>query len=266
MSTPVHLSGAVKLSVSIDTAGQVTQVKWVEPHPSSESADPSSSNSLINMLSSYAIAAVKTWTYTPFNNDGVPVAVTTTVSVPFDFAARPSSSRPVPGYDQSLQACFDSMSNNAETSQQVTACKKAADAADTLPENALERVSVYTAAAGAFSRDHQFHEALKYANKAVDSSRQGHDVGLAASSAYAARASAETNLGMLDAADQDQSIAEEFLRADIKQMDETHVGEFNRGADIRALKSMLNAHAQMLTAQGNTAAAQAKTDEAAKLP
>jgi len=100
MSTPVHLSGAVKLSVSIDTAGQVTQVKWVEPHPSSESADPSSSNSLINMLSSYAIAAVKTWTYTPFNNDGVPVAVTTTVSVPFDFAARPSSSRPVPGYEE----------------------------------------------------------------------------------------------------------------------------------------------------------------------
>ena len=266
MSTPFHLSGAVQLAVSIDTAGHVTQVKWIEPAAASlESTDPSSSPSLVNMLSSYAIAAVKTWTYAPFDHDGVPVPVTTTVAVPFDFAARSSSSGPVPGYDQSMQACYASANSNAATPQQLETCKAAADAADKLPANALERVSVYTVAAGAVSKDKQFHEALKYANKAIDSAKQGHENGIGASAAYAARASAEANLGLIEAADQDQSIAEEYLRDALKQMDETHVGEFNRGEYVHALKSMLDVHAQMLIAQGNTAAAQAKTDESAKL-
>lgn len=174
--------------------------------------------------------------------------------------------RLVPGFDQSLQGCYAPVPDAVDMAKQLEACKAAADSADKLPANALERVSVYTATSGAFNKAHQFQEALRYANKAVDSSRQGHGDGLIASYAYAARASAEVNLGSLDAADQDQSSAEEYLRADIRHMDETHVGEFNRTIDIRALKSILLSHAQMLRSKGNVAAAQIRTDEAAKLP
>jgi hypothetical protein len=184
------------------------------------------------------------------------------------FAAAQSTPAPriVPGYDEALRVCYASASSSTELAQQLQACKKAADAADMLPANALDRVTVYTSASRAFNRDHQFQEALRYANKAVDSAKQGHGDGIIASSAYAARAAVETNLGLLDAAEQDQSVGEDYLHAGLKEMDETHVGEFNRGQYIRALKSMLTAHAQMLTAQGNPSAAQAKTDEAAKLP
>ena len=183
-------------------------------------------------------------------------------------AAAQSTSTPriVPGFDDSLRLCHASTNNSAELAQQLEACRNAAASADTLPANALDRVTVYTAASSAFNRNRQFQEALRYANKAVDSARQGHGDGLIASSAYAARASAETSLQQLDAADRDQSAAEEYLRSDMRQMDETHVGEFNRAADIRALKILLRTHAQMLTARNNPSAAQAKTDEAAKLP
>ena len=100
------------------------------------------------------------------------MAITTTVSLPFDFAARSSSSVPVPGYNESLQACYQALSENTDIALQIAACKKAADAADMLPANAVVRASVYTATANAFSRDKQFHEALKYANKAIDSAKQ----------------------------------------------------------------------------------------------
>jgi hypothetical protein len=266
MVTPYHLSGVLQVSVSIDTSGHVSQATWVEPAtPTPESSDPSTSTSLVNMLSSYAVTAIKAWTYTPFDHDGAPVAVNTTVSVPFDFAAKTSSTRPTPGYDQSLQACHESMKDDVASPLQVAACKKAADAADTLPSNFLERVSVYTFASGAFSRNHQFHDALTYANKAIDSAKQGQDDGVIAGSAYAARALAEASLGQFEAADQDQYMAEEYVRAAIRQMDETHVGEFNRSTFVHTLKSMLTSHAQMLTAQGNTAAAESITEEAAKL-
>ena len=267
MVLPVHVTGAVKLTVSIDTTGHVAEAKWIESDsPASGSPnDLGSSRALLGPLSQYAIAAVKTWTYTPFDHDGVPVAITTTVSLPFDFAARSSSSVPVPGYDESLQACYQSLSENTDIALQITACKKAADSADMLPANASARASIYTAAANAFSRDKQFHEALKYASKAIDSARQSDDPAAGASSGYAARANAEANLGMYEAADEDQSIAEDYLRTALKEMDETHVDEFNRTSYIRALKATLTAHAHMLAAQGNAAAAQSKTDEAAKL-
>jgi hypothetical protein len=266
MTTPIHLSGAIQISVSIDTSGHVSQTNWVPPATlSPESSDPSTSTSLQTMLSSFAIAAVKTWTFSPFDQDGVPVAVTTTVSVPYDFPAQSSSKRPVPGYDQSLQACYESMRSDAASPLQVDACKQAADAADFLPANPLQRVSVYTTASGAFSRNNQFQEALTYANKAIDSAKQGHADGLIASSAYAARASAEANLKQLDAADQDQSTAEQYLRASLKEMEETNLGAFNRVTFVRTLKTLLLNHAQMLTAQGFTAAAATRSDEAAKL-
>jgi TonB family protein len=64
----VHIRGNVVLQLEISTNGTVTAIKTVSGHP---------------MLIPAAINAVQKWIYRPFVLNGKPVAVKTSVTVPF---------------------------------------------------------------------------------------------------------------------------------------------------------------------------------------
>ena len=248
-ANPVY--GVVNLAVSIDTQGHVTSLETLNGPP--ELVGP-------------ATEAVRKWVYTPFQKDGKPVSIATIVTVSFLSPGQHEDAEVAAEYFPLMQAC-QATASNKDLVKRAADCTKAADVAEKFMTTSryIERRSAFVYAAGALCSIQNFHEALAYANKAVDVVKQGHDDGAGSSAAYGVRAQAEANLGLLESADQDISNAEELQLAALKRMGELHGGEFIHGEYIRTLKGMINFHAQILTAQGNTDAAQAKTDEAAKL-
>ena len=68
MARQLNISGHVELAVEIDEQGSVTDVKTVSGNP---------------ILVAGAVAAVKEWKFTPFEENGAPTKATTTLS--FDF-------------------------------------------------------------------------------------------------------------------------------------------------------------------------------------
>jgi len=245
-----HVSGQVKLQIEIDESGQVGSTNSISGPP---------------MLIGAAEDCVKKWVYAPFINAGQPTPATTIVTVNFDLAApsNPNDEKIAAAFFPLAEACHKAMASNADPTQQADACLQAAAIANTFSPQArfIERRSAYVYASTALRRNKQPQEALDYANKAVAVVEQGHDDASGSSAAYGARAQAEAYIGDFAAADLDLTQAEGFIRDAIRTLNSTTL----KTEYTRSLKGTLSLHAQVLNSLGNPDAAQAKTDEAAKL-
>jgi hypothetical protein len=248
-ANPVY--GMVNLAARIDVTGHVTHLETLNGPP--ELVGP-------------ATEAVRKWSYSPFQKDGKPIPVTTIITVSFLSPGQHEDAEVAAEYFPLLQACRAAMSTD-DMGQRAAACTKVAAVADKFNSNSRysERRLAFVYAAGATMSNKQFKEALDYANKAIAVVKQGKDDGAGASAAYEARAHAEAYLGDLSAADLDITMAEHLRRDALQQMKALHAPDYLLSDYVRTLKGMLDFHTQLLTAQGNTAAAESKTEEAAKL-
>ncbi len=164
------------------------------------------------------------------------------------------------------QACVKAVSSNVDPSEQVAACQKAAQLAETFSddERFIERRSAFVYASTALRRNKQFAEALDYANKAVTVVEEGHDTAQDSSAAYSVRAQAEAQLGNLADATDDLSVAEDFERKAIKDAGGPD-NDVAKRQYVPVLKGMLTFHAKLLTTMGKPEEAAATAAEAAKL-
>ncbi len=109
LARQARIQGTVILNVVINKSGEVEDVKLIRGHP---------------LLAPAAIQAVKQWRYRPYEKDGEPVEIETTVQVNFKLADNP----PVNGVVGSLPG---GLPPNLATAGQVHLCDNSA--AGTLP-------------------------------------------------------------------------------------------------------------------------------------
>lgn len=115
--------------------------------------------------------------------------------------------------------------------------------------------------ATALIRDKRPVEAVAIGEKAIAVVLQGHDDGSGASAAYGVTGQAKAFSGDLVGADKDLGTAEDYQR---KALDTPAGHELNKSYS-QTLKSLLNFHAQVLTAMGKQPEAKEKMEEANKL-
>jgi len=245
-----QVQGDVVVQISIGKDGKVTTVKAI--------SGPS-------MLVQSATDAVKSWQYTPFEKDGSPATVNTTVTVPFTLSIPVDSKdeETAKAYFPLSMKCIQLVSQKADPAEQANACQKAADEAGHFSQNSryIERRSAYVYYATALIRAKRPAEAVAIGEKAIAVVLQGHDDGSGASAAYGVTAQAKAFNGNLAGADKDLVIAEDYQR---KALDTPAGHELNKSYS-QTLKSLLNFHAQILTALGKQAEAKEKSEEANKL-
>jgi hypothetical protein len=242
--------GDYTVQIFIDTAGKVTSATALSG-PQSLQFD--------------ALRYARTLTYTPFTKDGQPVTATTVVTIPFG-PNSPNYTDPQP-WPQELQDaqtdCLDLKMKKAAPAEIAKKCTEVADDLYKLPMNDdyVNRRITYLDAATDLLLNKQPKEALVQADRAIALVEEGHDDAEGSAWAYLVRAEVEAALNQLPTAHLDLTKAETFQRAamEIVQSD-TLKTKYSA-----TLKSILTYHAKILKATGNTAAAQAKMDEAAKL-
>ena len=64
----LHVSGVVKMAVTVGVDGHVRQVKLISGHP---------------LLAPAAMQAARQWVFKPFSNDGRPVRALVRIEIPF---------------------------------------------------------------------------------------------------------------------------------------------------------------------------------------
>jgi TonB family protein len=244
-----QVQGDVVLLIVIDTNGHVTGVKPISGPP---------------MLIGSATDAVKQWQYAPFETGGSPVEVSTKVTLPFYLGPTdPNDTRVAQEYFPLSKKCVQLVSQRADPAEEVSACQQAAAAADQFAKSArdIERRSAYVYYTTALIRDKRATEAVAVGEKAIAVVLQGHDDGSGSSAAYSVAAQAKAQSGDLTGADKDLEVAEDYQR---KALD-SPAGHALSKEYSHGLKSMLDFHAQILSAMGKDAEAHAKTEEASKL-
>ena len=248
-----RVSGPVVIKVTVGPDGHVVHLTVVSGPP---------------MLVGAALECVQEWIYEPPTQDGKPTEATTLATV--DFPAnglKPRADQKIMDKFWPLErTCMEDISSNAAPAKKADQCRQAAEVASTFdPTERYEvRRNAYAYASTAFLHNHQTPEALEYANKAVEVTEQGHLGGAPAAAAYGIRAQVEATSGNLVAASRDLDLAEQNQRLAIDNISPKAVDSFRRGA-TGMLKRLLTLHAQVLTAQGKSSEAEAKTAEAAKL-
>ncbi len=218
------------------------------------------------MLFGAASDCAKQWVYKPFLVDGVPSEKTLHTTIDFNLpGGNPKDEKTAAAYFPAAEKCRDAF-RKPEIGAAVTSCSKAAELAATFPEQTrfIERRAAYVYAASALYRDKQFQPAMLYAQKAVDVVLQGHDDGSGSNAAYALRAQCNAALGNLQGADTDLATGEDFLRSAIQGLSKD-APDMVKHEYIPALKNELLLHARVLDALKNTASADEKRQEAAKL-
>jgi TonB family protein len=245
-----RINGEVVLQIEIDRSGQVTKVKPI--------SGPA-------MLLGAATEAAKQWQYKPFEKNGVPLSVTAKVRMPFtlDPPADPNDEEIAKIYFPLSMKCNQLVNQRATPEEQASACQKAADQADRFSKTSrfIERRSAYVYLTTALIRNKRPKEAVAVGEKAIAVVLQGHDDGSGSSAAYSVTGQAKAWSGDLAGSDKDIEIAENYER---KAIDTPAGHELNKEYS-QTLKSLLTFHAQVLTALGEQAQAQAKLDEAGKL-
>ncbi len=243
-----HVSGTVVLQITINTAGNVTNVKTVSGPP---------------MLVGAAQDSVRKWTY-----KSVPATQTFPVSVDFTLPAphNPNDEKIAKEYFSAFDACRTALRDASNPDASAAACAHTGEIASTFSdqERFIERRSAYVYAAGALLRNKKSSEALDYANKAVAVIKQGHDDGSGSNAAYSIRAQAEASQGDLAAADADLTIAETFERKAIDGL-KADAPQLVQHEYYPTLKNELLFHARILDAEQKPEAALAKRTEAEKL-
>lgn len=248
-----HISGDVRLQLQIGADGHVIDSKALSGPP---------------MLQGAAKECVKDWVYEPVLHNGKSQPASTVVTVSFTLPApiNPNDEKIAAEFFPIDQECVKAVSSRADSAQQARLCSRAAEIAEkfSTQERFIERRSAFVYAATALRRNHQMKESLSFADKAVAVVAQGHDDGSGSSAAYSTRAQVLAEMGDLSHASEDLTKAEEFEREAITKMmplDEA----FTKHQYVPELKAMLNFHAQILRAKGESAEADAKVAEAAKL-
>ncbi len=245
-----QVQGEVVLQLDIDASGNVTAAKAL--------SGPA-------MLRGAAQQAVMQWHYQPFLKDGIAQPVSAKIAVPFHLAA-PANANDLAvakAYFPLSDACHKDVSQRAEPAQRVRSCGAAAKQADLFSPNAryIERRSAYVYYASALIADKQFKLATQAGEKAIAVVLQGQDDESGSSAAYGVTGQAKGLGGDLICADKDLETAETFQRkAIIGPAGQSLATEYKY-----ALKSLLLFHAQLLNALGDTARANAKSQEAGTL-
>jgi len=241
-----HVAGDVAIQLQIDTSGHVISTKVLSGPP---------------MLRQASIDAVKTWEFKPFEQAGQPVEVSATIVIPFSLGPVDLNDQQIARvYFPLFNACIKLVGQRADPAEQSRACKEAAAEADKFGSNArfIERRSSYVYCTTALIRNKEIKEALIFADKAVAVVQQGHDDGSGSSAAYSVRAQAEAAGGRLADADRDLVTAERFEKEALN----SPAGKSLKKQYTATLKSLLNFHAQVLSALGNSTDASSKLSEA----
>jgi TonB family protein len=241
-----HISGDVKLELKVDPSGHVTNAKSI--------SGP-------QMLLGAAIDSVKSWRYEPAD---APTTFVVTISFVLPQTSNPDDERIARKFFSEEDTCRTAVQDRSNLAKAAELCQLAAQTAQQFSSNDrfIERRSAFVLASGALCWNKQFKEALSFANDAVAVVQQGHDDGSGSSAAYSSRAQAEAALGDLRAADRDLTKAEDFEREAIRTLNAPSIVQHEY---IPALRGMLNFHAKLLSALGDTTGAKAKAAEAAKL-
>lgn len=244
-----HVMGKVILAVQIGVNGQVIHVSTISGPP---------------MLVGAATEAVKAWTFQPFLQDGVPTSAVTTLTIPFTLAPDdPQDLKTAEQFFPVSQKCVALVTQHGDPTEQAKVCRDAAEIADRFAHDArfIERRSAYVYCATALMRNKEPEAAVKFATKAVEVVKLGHDDGSGSAAAYGVKGQAEALSGDLAVADQDLTIAERYQRAAL----DTPAGHELAESYGHTLKSLLLFHAEVLKAMGKQTEADARTNEAGKL-
>jgi TonB family protein len=273
-----RVQGTVVFDLQIGTTGKIESMEVV--------SGPS-------MLQQAAIDCLKQWTFHPSQKDGRSVAALGQYSIIFVLSdstnttighgpsvpqqgqiqtVKVKSENAASGPDKALNDKFDEVGSDCKNgilSKQfnddtVSKCRQAAILADELPMdgNYISKRSAYVYAASAYADIGDFKGALPWAVKAVDVVKLGHDGNSGSSAAYEDKGIIEGNLEDLMAADQDLSVAEDFERKGMVDMEKDPTNIPNNY--IRFLVRALRFHAQVLQKLNRPDDAQKKLDEAAK--
>lgn len=233
------------------------------------------------MLRQAAVAALKQWRYVSFHSGRETIAVTGDVLITFVLhggkgevhTAHESTANgsysvtvtlPTPDhageadadianrFEIPWQVCTRGVIAHSVDTQTADACKQAAAIADQFsPEGRfIEKRSAYVYAATAYGNLRDLETALRYADKAVEIVRLGHDDNSGDEAAYSIRGEVRALSGDMPGGDKDLSTAEDYAR-------EGHL--------TGVLKRDLQFHAELLKQMNQPEEAQAKLDEAAKL-
>lgn len=243
MAIAARVQGTVVLKIVIGTDGHVIHMEPLSGPP---------------MLITAACDAVREWTYDPFLHNGQAVTATTTVMVKFNINEAKDHPE-IARFEGQLMECAKALRGNAKPEDAIAACQQAASLANSLSGPIYsDRRMAYIYYATALLRGQQAKEAAAVADKAISLMGQYHDNTAAA---YAIGGQAKAVSGDLAGADRDLEHAEIAERKEI----DTPVGRAERSTFTSTLKSLLQLHAQVLTALGRRDDAQKKLDEAAKL-
>lgn len=248
-----RVQGDVLIGLVISESGQVVSEKVV--------SGPA-------MLQQAALDAVKKWQFTPFQIDGVPAQVATTLRIPFQID-KPGEG-PTAEQNRAAQAWFPLSDKcrsalKAQSMQEaIDRCKDALDmsykAGDMSSSDQLGRVESLQQYGRALVLGHRPQEAVEQENMAIQEAKKcltEEDQEFAMPFYW--RAIAETNLGQVDAALADFAFSEETHRKAIEHLPEM------KGMYSTYLSTILKTHAALLDQLGRSAEAAKLRAEAAGL-
>jgi TonB family protein len=246
------IQGTVVFDIRIGVTGKVESMKVI--------SGPA-------MLQQAATDALKHWTYHPFEKDGAPVPASGVVSIDFDLGAdwpTPKEEEIASRYFPSFDQCTKMLSSRS-FQQASVACEQSARIAEEFaPEvRFTERRIAFVYAATALADIGDLKSALPWAEKAVNIVKLGHSDDSGNNAAYSARGTIEGMMGDLTAADQDLTLAEDYERKGIADMEKEAPGtaKYDRSVLARDLRF----HAQVLQGLNHPEDSQRKLDEATKL-
>jgi TonB family protein len=274
-----RIQGTVEFEVRIGITGQIESMKVI--------SGPA-------MLQQAAMDALKQWTYHPFEKDGKPVVALGPVSLMFSLGGgnpppgAPTSPQGAPTqtvvvevksetpvhendpmierqFQESDQACKDGVLSKRSNDSTISSCKHAAELADKMQmeDNYVAKRSAFVYAATAFANNGNLKGALHWATKAAEVVKLGHDDDSGSNAAYSTKGTIEGYLGDLTDADQDLTLAEDYERKGIAEMEKDSPGIAGHYRSVLARD--LRFHAQVLQRLNRPDEAQKKLDEAAKL-
>lgn len=248
-----QVQGDVVIRVTINESGQVVSEKIVSGPP---------------MLLQAALDGVKDWRFTPFQVDGTPTQVITTLTIPFHLET--NGPQPTAAQEQAAQEwfslsekCRKSLSERNEQDS-LDFCKEALEiamkAGDLTPSDQLAMLDSHEGYGRALLIAGKLQEALAEEDKAIAVARvRLTDTDQEYAMPFYWRALVEADLGDSDAASADFSIAEETHRKAIASLPAM------KKIYAQYLANILNQHAALLDQMGRAADAAELRAEAASL-
>jgi TonB family protein len=247
-----HIQGTMVFDIRVGTDGKIESMKVV--------SGPA-------MLQQAAIDCLKQWKFRPFQKDGSLVAATGQMSIIFmlsDYHPPADDEQIASRYFPLADDCRKAVSARIDPLGAEKSCNEAAQTAEHFGAEVrfIEKRSAFVYAATACANNRDLAAGLVWAQKAVETVKQGHDDNSGSNAAYSTKGTIEGMMGNLKDADSDLTVAEDFGRKGIdwaaKEAQEL------QSVYTRSFVRDLQFHAKVLQAMGRSDEAQKKLDEAAK--